>query len=70
VVVVIMGFRRISMGENWARSFVVSSLSWTFSRWRLKVRLVSDIYYEKMEGEMLVSEFLLGGFFKIKLIDH
>jgi hypothetical protein len=23
-----------------------------------------------MEGEMLVSEFLLGGFFKIKLIDH
>jgi len=45
VVVVIMGFGRIPMGENWARSFGVSSLSWTFSRWRLKImRLVSDRY--------------------------
>jgi hypothetical protein len=43
VVVVIMGFRRIPLGENWARSFGVSSLSWTFSRWRLKMmRLVRD----------------------------
>lgn len=39
-----MGFGRIPMGENWARSFGVSSLSWTFSRWRLKMmRLVRDI---------------------------
>jgi hypothetical protein len=37
VVVVIMGFRRIPMGENWARSLgVSSSLSWTFSRWRFE----------------------------------
>lgn len=45
VVVVIMGFRRIPMGEKyyWARSFGVSSLSWTFSRWRLEMRLVSDL---------------------------
>jgi hypothetical protein len=47
VVVLIMGFRRIPMGEKyWARSFGVDSLSWTFSRWRLEMRLVSDILKE------------------------